>query len=82
MRLGVDASTSTWTHRCRTSRHQSKPEFSQAAMVALARRENLTVRDLARMVGGYGGLTMPGTPAEIADQMQTWLETEASDGSI
>jgi alkanesulfonate monooxygenase len=48
--------------------------------VALARRENLTVRQLAQRVGGYGGLQIIGTPGEIADTMQEWLETEASDG--
>ena len=49
-------------------------------MVALAARENLTVRQLAQRVGGYGGLSMVGTPASIADRMQEWLETGASDG--
>ncbi|MEI7710983.1 MAG: LLM class flavin-dependent oxidoreductase [Rhodospirillales bacterium] len=49
-------------------------------MVALAARENLTVRQLAQRVGGYGGLSMVGTPASIADEMQEWLETGASDG--
>ncbi len=50
------------------------------ALVALARRDNLTVRQLAQIVGGYGGLQFVGTPGEIADTMQEWLETEASDG--
>ena len=49
-------------------------------MVALAAREGLTVRQLAQRVGGYGGLSMVGTPATIADEMQEWLETGASDG--
>jgi FMN-dependent oxidoreductase (nitrilotriacetate monooxygenase family) len=49
-------------------------------VVALAKRENLTVRQLAQRVGSYGGLTMLGTPKMIADQMEEWLETEASDG--
>ena len=48
--------------------------------IALARRENLTVRQLAQRLGGYGGLTMLGTPAMIADQMEEWLLTEGSDG--
>jgi FMN-dependent oxidoreductase (nitrilotriacetate monooxygenase family) len=45
-----------------------------------AKRENLTVRQLARIAGSYGGLCMAGTPKTVADQMQEWLETEASDG--
>ena len=49
-------------------------------MVALAARENLTVRQLAQRVGGYGGLSMVGTPASIADTMEEWLMTGASDG--
>ncbi len=49
-------------------------------VIALARRENLTVRQLAGRLGGYGGLAMMGTPKMIADQMEEWLVTEASDG--
>jgi alkanesulfonate monooxygenase len=48
--------------------------------VALARRENLTVRQLAQRLGGFSGLAMVGTPATIADEMQEWLETRGSDG--
>ena len=48
--------------------------------VALARRENLTVRQLAQRLGGYAGLAFVGTPATIADEMEEWLETEGSDG--
>ena len=46
----------------------------------LAKRENLTVRELARRVGGHSGLSMIGTAKTIADTMEEWLETEASDG--
>ena len=46
----------------------------------LARRENLTVRQLAQRLGGYGGLAFVGTPKTIADEMETWLFTRASDG--
>lgn len=49
-------------------------------VIALARRENLTVRQLAQRLGGYAGSAFVGTPETIADQMQEWLETEASDG--
>ena len=49
-------------------------------MVERARREGLTVRDLARIAGGYGGLKMVGTPATIADAMEEWLATDACDG--
>jgi FMN-dependent oxidoreductase (nitrilotriacetate monooxygenase family) len=49
-------------------------------VVSLARREGLTVRQLAQRAGGYGGLSMIGTPTTIADAMQEWLESGASDG--
>jgi FMN-dependent oxidoreductase (nitrilotriacetate monooxygenase family) len=49
-------------------------------VIALARRENLTVRQLAQRLGGYAGSAFVGTPRTIADEMQEWLETEASDG--
>ena len=59
------------------------PETNQSKsgrerVVALAKRERLTVRQLAGRLGGYGGLAMMGTPKMIADQMQEWLETNAS----
>ncbi|QEX14967.1 nitrilotriacetate monooxygenase component A/pristinamycin IIA synthase subunit A [Hypericibacter terrae] len=50
-------------------------------LILKARRENLTVRQLAQYVGGsYGTLEMIGTPATIADQMEEWLVTEGADG--
>jgi FMN-dependent oxidoreductase (nitrilotriacetate monooxygenase family) len=49
-------------------------------IVELAKRDNLTVRQLAQRVGGYSGLAFVGTPAMIADQMEEWLVSEACDG--
>jgi alkanesulfonate monooxygenase len=49
-------------------------------VIALAKRENLTVRQLAQRLGGYSGLAMVGTPRTIADEMEAWIETDASDG--
>jgi FMN-dependent oxidoreductase (nitrilotriacetate monooxygenase family) len=48
--------------------------------IDLARRENLTVRQLAQRLGGHGGFVMIGTAKTIADEMEEWLMTEASDG--
>jgi FMN-dependent oxidoreductase (nitrilotriacetate monooxygenase family) len=45
-----------------------------------ARRDNLTVRDLARIAGSYGGLALVGTPEMIADQMEERFWGEACDG--
>src|SRR4029079_12825091 len=58
--------------------NQSKSRRERA--MARATREGLTVRQIAGRLGGYGGLGMVGTPKMIADQMQEWLETGASDG--
>ncbi len=49
-------------------------------VIELAKREGFTVRQLAQRLGGHGGLAMLGTPRMIADQMEEWLETRASDG--
>jgi FMN-dependent oxidoreductase (nitrilotriacetate monooxygenase family) len=49
-------------------------------VIDLAKRENLTVRQLAQRLGGYGGHAFVGTPASIADQMEEWLVTRGSDG--
>ncbi len=48
--------------------------------IAIARRENLTVRKLAQRFGGYAGLSFVGTPKTIADEMEQWLAEDASDG--
>jgi FMN-dependent oxidoreductase (nitrilotriacetate monooxygenase family) len=48
--------------------------------IALAKRENLTVRQLAQRLGGFSGLAFVGTPQTIADEMEEWLTSEGSDG--
>jgi len=49
-------------------------------VVAIARREHLTIRQLAQRVGSYGGLAFVGTPQTIADDMEQWLSEDGSDG--
>ncbi|MCL8000313.1 LLM class flavin-dependent oxidoreductase [Brucella sp. 21LCYQ03] len=47
----------------------------------LARRENLTIRDLAlRVAAGRGHHIVLGTAEQIADRMQEWFESKAADG--
>ncbi len=48
--------------------------------INLAKRDNLTVRQLAQRLGGHAGLSFLGTPHMIADQMEEWIETRGSDG--
>jgi alkanesulfonate monooxygenase SsuD/methylene tetrahydromethanopterin reductase-like flavin-dependent oxidoreductase (luciferase family) len=49
-------------------------------VIERARRDNLTVRQLAQIAGSYGGLALVGTPKMIADQMEEWLLSAACDG--
>jgi alkanesulfonate monooxygenase len=53
---------------------------SRERLVQVAKEKNLTIRQLAHRVGGYGGLAFVGTPATIAEGMQQWLEEAGSDG--
>jgi len=48
--------------------------------IEMGERDGLTVRQLAQRLGGFSGLAMVGTPETIADEMQAWLESNASDG--
>jgi N-acetyl-S-(2-succino)cysteine monooxygenase len=51
------------------------------ATVSLARRENLTIRQLAlRMAGARGKSVIKGTPESIADQMEDWFRNSGCDG--
>ena len=52
----------------------------RARAIAMGQRDNLTVRQLAQRLGGFGGLAMVGTPQMVADEMEEWLMTNASDG--
>lgn len=50
-------------------------------IVELARREQLTVRQLiARLGGGRGHRTFTGTPEQVADAIQEWFHAGAADG--
>jgi FMN-dependent oxidoreductase (nitrilotriacetate monooxygenase family) len=80
MRLGTDASGFDLDAPLPDIPETNASRSGRQTLVDLARRENLTVRQLAQLVGGYGGLQMVGTPAMIADQMEAWLSVEACDG--
>ncbi|GAA4604457.1 FMN-dependent oxidoreductase (nitrilotriacetate monooxygenase family) [Actinoplanes octamycinicus] len=50
-------------------------------IVDLARRENLTVRQLiGRLGGGRGHRTFAGTPVQVADAIEEWCDNGAADG--
>ncbi|MBE9606835.1 LLM class flavin-dependent oxidoreductase [Acetobacteraceae bacterium H6797] len=50
-------------------------------LLAMARRENMSIRDLYTFVAaGFGSRIMIGTPKQIVDEMEAWVEAEAADG--
>ncbi len=54
-----------------------------AAMRALVARENLSLRQLyERYAGSRGSAQVIGTPTQVADMMQHWVESAACDGFI
>jgi FMN-dependent oxidoreductase (nitrilotriacetate monooxygenase family) len=55
-------------------------QSARERVIALGRRDGLTVRQLAQRLGGYAGLAFVGTPQTIADEMEEWLIGEGSDG--
>jgi FMN-dependent oxidoreductase (nitrilotriacetate monooxygenase family) len=50
-------------------------------LVEMARRDNLTIRQLYEAIsGGRGHFTVQGSPTEIADTLEEWFTTGAADG--
>ncbi|WP_296262557.1 MULTISPECIES: LLM class flavin-dependent oxidoreductase [unclassified Pseudomonas] len=57
------------------------PKSRRQLLIDMARRDNLSIRQLyQRVVGARGHLTAVGTPEHVADVMQQWLEQGAADG--
>lgn len=49
--------------------------------IDIARRDGLSIRDLyLSIAGGNGHYRLIGTPKDIVDEMQAWVEAEAADG--
>lgn len=78
--LGVDASAFDPDGPLPPIPETNHSKSARQRAVDLAEHEGLTVRELAQRLGGYSGLAFVGTPATIADEMETWLEAEGSDG--
>ena len=68
------------TRRCPEIPESNASKGNRAFAIALARREGLTVRQLAQRLGGYAGLAFVGTPRSIADEMEAWLDARGCDG--
>lgn len=78
--LGVDASRFDPDGFLPAIPETNDSKSSRERVLALADREQLSVRQLAQRLGGYAGLSFVGTAQSIADDMQQWLESEGSDG--
>jgi len=61
----------------RTEGWQSRQDLFSA----MARRENLSLRQLyQKVIAARGHWTLAGTPVQIADQLEHWFQTGAADG--
>src|SRR6266567_3674446 len=80
VRLGHDASGFDLDGPLPEIPESNASKSGRQRIVERARRDNLTVRQLAQIAGSYGGLAMVGTPRTIADQMEEWLHGDACDG--
>jgi alkanesulfonate monooxygenase len=78
--LGHDASTFDPDGPLPDVPETNASQSGRERTIALARRENLTVRQLAQRLGGFSGLSMVGTPQTIADEMEQWLHERGCDG--
>ena len=51
------------------------------SLLSIARRDGLTIRQLyTRVAAGFGTRVVVGTPEQIVDDMQAWIEAGAADG--
>ncbi len=78
--LGTDASRFDLDGPLPDIPDTNQSKSGRQRMVDRARRENLTVRQLAAIAGAYGGASIVGTPRTIADRMEQWLYADACDG--
>ena len=78
--LGTDASGFDPDGQLPPIPESNASKTSRQRLVDVAARDKLTVRQLAQRVGAFSGLAFVGTPTTIADQMEEWLTSYASDG--
>lgn len=78
--LGVDASGFDPDGPLPALPETNASKSGQQRIVDYAAATGSTVRQLAKRVGGYGGLSFVGTPQTIADQMEQWLNEDGCDG--
>ncbi|MBR1221692.1 NtaA/DmoA family FMN-dependent monooxygenase [Bradyrhizobium sp. U87765 SZCCT0131] len=73
IRLGVDVSRYDPDKPLPDLPKTEQGQGNQREWLALARREGLTMRELAKRAAESGTGEMVGSPREIADQMEEWL---------
>ena len=78
--LGTDASKFDLDGPLPEIPETNQSQSGRQRVIDRARRGDLTVRQLAQALGAYGGLSMVGTPATIADQMEEYFHARACDG--
>src|SRR5207302_709169 len=78
--LGTDASKFDLNGKLPDIPESNASKSGRERVIARARRDNLTVRQLAQISGSYGGLAMVGTPKTIVDQMEEFFFGNACDG--
>ncbi len=80
MRLGTDVSGFDLDAPLPELPESNASQSARRKLIDRARRDNLTIRQLARIAGGYDGFALVGTPATIADAMEAWLMSGGCDG--
>src|ERR1700732_3317331 len=70
VQLGTDASGFDPDGQLPPIPETNASKSGRQRLVDVAARDELTVRQLAQRVGGYGGLSFVGPPAVVADQME------------
>ena len=80
--LGTDISADIRsTGRCPRCRSPTRSRAGRRSSSRLARRENLTIRQLYKKVAGTRAhRTICGTAGEIADSLEHWYRSGAADG--
>jgi FMN-dependent oxidoreductase (nitrilotriacetate monooxygenase family) len=78
--LGVDASTFDLDAPLPDIPETNQSKSGRQRVLARAKRDNPTVRELAQILGAYGGLSMVGTPKTIVDNMEEYFHAHACDG--
>ena len=78
--LGTDASKFELDAPLPDIPETNQSQSGRQRVIDRAKRDNLTVRQLARALGAYGGLAMVGTAKTIVDQMEEFFDQRACDG--